>query len=114
MARTGIDIVTRALDATQAGFSSVLGSLRRLEGAAGETGKKAGDRLAEGMIGGLTQVLAGQAIDRALRLIADGIRNGGGESIGLVVGESIVEGLRSVPIAGAIGEILPRLIPHAG
>ena len=43
MARTGIDIVTRALDATQAGFSSVLGSLRRLEGAAGETGKKAGD-----------------------------------------------------------------------
>lgn len=48
-----------------------------------------------------------KALDDSLKIIAEGIRQGkGATDIALAIGDSILEGLRRVPIAGPLGEIL--------
>ena len=48
-----------------------------------------------------------KALDDSLKIIAEGIRQGkGADDIALAIGDSVLEGLRRVPIAGPLGEIL--------
>lgn len=74
-----------------------------LEKSVGAVGEKLGRSIAK-MLG------AGFAIknlDQSLRIIAEGIRTGqGANDIALAIGDSILDGLRRVPVAGALGDIL--------
>ena len=55
-----------------------------------------------------------KTLDDALNTIADGIRNGkGADEIALAIGDSILDGLRKVPVAGALGDILAMVFDTA-
>lgn len=68
-----------------------------------EVANKLGSKIAK-MIGAGFAI---KALDDSLKIIAAGIRQGkGAEDIALAIGDSILEGLRRVPVAGALGDIL--------
>ena len=68
-----------------------------------EVANKLGSKIAK-MIGAGFAI---KALDDSLKIIADGIKYGkGGDAIALAIGDSILEGLRRVPVAGALGDIL--------
>lgn len=55
-----------------------------------------------------------KTLDDALNTIADGIRHGkGADEIALAIGDSILDGLRKVPVAGALGDILAMVFDTA-
>jgi hypothetical protein len=72
---------------------------KSLEGVASRLGKQIAKMVGAGF--------AIKSLDNALRIMAEGIRTGkGADEIALAIGDSIVEGLRRAPIAGALGELL--------
>lgn len=55
-----------------------------------------------------------KSLDDALKTIADGIRHGkGADDIALAIGDSIIDALRKVPVAGALGDILAMVFDSA-
>mgnify|MGYP000063490286 CR=1 FL=1 len=81
-------------------------------GSVEQIGEQVGSKFGKTIMGGLVGFAAVGAADNALRSIADKMREAlaSGSSlefsdIGIAVGESIAEGLKSVPIAGALGDI---------
>lgn len=55
-----------------------------------------------------------KALDDSLKIIAEGIRHGkGAEDIALAIGDSIIDALRKVPVAGALGDILAMVFDSA-
>lgn len=82
-------------------------------GSVEQIGEQVGSKFGKTIMGGLVGFAAVGAVDNALRSIADKMReslaSGSGlkfSDVGIAVGESIAEGLKSVPIAGQLGEIL--------
>jgi hypothetical protein len=68
-----------------------------------DVANKLGNKIAK-MIGAGFAI---KALDDSLKIIADGIKYGkGANDIALAIGDSILEGLRRVPVAGALGDIL--------
>lgn len=113
MAKTiqGVDVVTKIVDQTATGAASVKRSLstmaRDTEGSLGKAGKQWAGSLGGAIITGLA--VAG--IDRALEDIVTGVKAGeAGTAIGLTIGEAIIESLRSIPIAGPLGELGGRAV----
>lgn len=75
-------------------------------------GEKVGGKFGASVIGGLVGFAAVGGVDRALKSLMDPLERwvDGGDSngweIGATVGQSILDGLKSVPLAGTLGEIL--------
>lgn len=114
-AEFGVDIMVRARDLVQSGAQS---SVRSLRGALASIGSdvSAGisQRTSRDLFRGLTMG-AIDAVNSGLKGAAewiadwrDGVAAGeeGGKSVGLALGTKIVDTLKSIPIAGAIGTIL--------
>lgn len=108
--QTGVDLVAKIVDATGAGADQVRRSLDRLAGDAerggGAAGQGAGARFAGKFASAIASGLAAAGIDRVLESSIDALRTG--ESIGQSLGRGIVDGLRAIPVAGALGELIPR------
>lgn len=93
-------------------------TLKETEKKVDESGKTMGDKVEKSMtsvadkLGRKIAKMVGagfaiKALDDSLKILADGIKHGKGASeIALAIGDSILEGLRRVPIAGALGELL--------
>lgn len=69
-----------------------------------------GDKIVKMLGGAIGAGLAVKVVDDALRKVADGIREGqGANEIGLAIGDSIAEAIKSIPVAGAITDIVSQL-----
>ena len=69
-----------------------------------------GNKIVKMLGGAIGAGLAVKVVDDALRKVADGIREGqGANEIGLAIGDSIAEAIKSIPVAGAITDIVSQL-----
>lgn len=82
-------------------------------GSVNQFGDKIGGKFGNAIVNGLAAFVGVNAIDGALRKIAERMKDNlaSGESmsfaeVGTAIGESIAEGLKSIPVAGALGDIL--------
>lgn len=104
--KTGVDIAVVAEDLATPTLQRVGAGIERLESTAESVGGKVSDRLGEGLIGGLSAALAGTALDAALEHAVESAKAGDvGFELGVSMANAIGDGLRSVPIAGPLGEI---------
>jgi hypothetical protein len=68
-----------------------------------------GNKIVKMLGGAVGAGLAVKVIDDALRKVADGIREGQGASqIGMAIAESVVASIKSIPVAGAITDIVEQ------
>jgi flagellar biosynthesis GTPase FlhF len=113
----GVDLIIRARDQTRSGLASATRSMQEALG-------NVGGRYTEATFGGLTRQIFKGAVGVALNVVDDGLRGAvdviqrwrDGElddSIGGVAteiatkfGESLTDALSSIPIAGAVGQLL--------
>lgn len=79
----------------------------------GEFGKKWGDSLSKNIAKGLVAALGVNTLDSALRTLSGRLKEAAAagreldmSDVGIAVAESFAEGLRSVPVAGPLGEML--------
>lgn len=110
----GVDVVTRVVDQTAAGAASVKRSMASMGKDTEDSLARAGKQWSNGLAGAMISGLAASGIDRALEQIIEGVNVGQtGTQIGLTIGQSIVDALRSVPVAGAIGQAMTSMSPSA-
>ena len=73
-----------------------------------------GNKMVKMLGGAIGAGLAIKVVDDALRKVADGIREGqGAAAIGQAIADSVVESIRSVPVAGALMDISQQLADQA-
>lgn len=81
-------------------------------GSVEQLGEKVAKKFGSSILGGIVGFTGAGAIDSALRSVADRMRQAvasggtiGFADVGMAIGESIADGLKAIPIAGAIGEL---------
>lgn len=104
--KTGVDIVTQILDQTAAGASSVERNVREMGARVEKAGDGIGKKLGANIAGAIISGMAAAGIDKALEEMLVSQRTG--EAIGTSLLQGITESLRSIPVAGPLGELLTR------
>lgn len=108
MSEVGVDVVARARDETGPGLDSAARRLQGFGNEAGASGEKSGGRFAANFAGALVTGFAAAGLDRLLEETINAQR--AGESVGRAFVSGLVEQLRNIPVAGALGELIPRTV----
>lgn len=112
MSEVGVDIVARVRDETGPGLDAAVRKVEKASEEAERSGAKAGresaGRFASNFAGALVTGFAAAGLDRLLEESIDALK--AGESLGMAFVKGFTEQLRNIPVAGALGELIPRAI----
>lgn len=108
MTQVGVDVVARAKDETAAGLDSAAARLEQFGRKAEAVGDNLGRRFSSNLTGAIVSGLAAAGLDRLLEGVLDAQKQG--QSIGQSLVQGIIDSLRNVPIAGPLGELIPRTV----
>lgn len=115
MAVTGIDLLLRGKDETGPAVRSALGRLGALEAGSGKLGAKIGQQAAGQLQATFVQYMGARALDQGLRAALEAATEGAGwAEAGTAGATALLDGFKSIPIAGVLGETLANAVDFAG
>lgn len=97
-----------------AGLNDAVRKVSTFGGSVNQLGDQIGTKFGKSVMGGVAGAFGVHALDQALRAAVGAVKiEGTGRDLGIAIGDSLVEGLKSVPIAGALGELNAMLVGAA-